>query len=81
VRKLWTARVLVLLCAAALVAVVFEERRQQESEALQRISGDDVPGRVIDAVPALVRPAAGTPRLAVGLFVVAEGGDPGGAPG
>jgi hypothetical protein len=50
VRKLWTARVLVLLCAAALVAVVFDERRQQEreSEALQRISGDDVPGHVID---------------------------------
>jgi hypothetical protein len=49
VRKLWTARVLVLLCAAALVAVVSEERRQQqESQALQRITGDDVPGHVID---------------------------------
>jgi hypothetical protein len=50
VRKLWTARVLVLLSAVALGAVVFEERRQQEreSEALERISGDARPGHVID---------------------------------
>jgi hypothetical protein len=61
VRKLWTARVLVLLSAAALGAVVFEERRQQEreSEALERISGDARPGHVIDLrVDGYARPRA-----------------------
>jgi hypothetical protein len=52
VRKLWTARVLVLLSAAALGAVVVEEHQQQErereSEQLQRISGPAAPARPID---------------------------------
>jgi hypothetical protein len=50
VRKLWTARVLFLLSAAALGAVVFEERRQQEreSETLQRISSPADADQVID---------------------------------
>jgi hypothetical protein len=50
VRKLWTARVLVLLSAVALGVVVFEEHRQQEreSETLQRISSPADAGRVID---------------------------------
>ena len=49
-RKLWTARVLFLLLAMALGAVVFEERRQQEreSEALERISSPAAAGHVID---------------------------------
>jgi hypothetical protein len=61
VRKLWTARVLVLLSAAALGAVVFEERREQEreSEALERISGDARHGHVIDLrVDGYARPRA-----------------------
>jgi hypothetical protein len=50
VRKLWTARVLFLLLAAALGAVVFEERRQQEreSEAHERISGPAGAAEAID---------------------------------
>jgi predicted protein tyrosine phosphatase len=50
VRKLWTARVLVLLSAVALGAVVIDERREQEreSEQLQRISVPAAPGHVID---------------------------------
>jgi hypothetical protein len=50
VRKLWTARVLFLLSAAALGAVVFEEHRQQEleSEALERISGPAGAAEAID---------------------------------
>jgi hypothetical protein len=50
VGKLWTARVLVLLSAAALGAVVLEERRQQErgNEVLERISGPAEAGHVID---------------------------------
>jgi hypothetical protein len=50
VRKLWTARVLVLLSAAALGAVVFEEHQQQEreSDALERISGPAGAAEAID---------------------------------
>jgi hypothetical protein len=50
VRKLWTARVLFLLTAVALGAVVLEERRQQEreGEAQQRISGPAEAGHVLD---------------------------------
>jgi hypothetical protein len=50
VRKLWTARVLFLLSAVALGAVVLEERRQQEreSETLQRISSPADADHVID---------------------------------
>jgi hypothetical protein len=50
VRKLWTARVLSLLLAAALGVVVIEERNQQvrESEQLQRISAPAAPARLID---------------------------------
>jgi hypothetical protein len=50
VRKLWTARVLFLFLAAALGAVVFEERRQQEqeSEALETSSRPAEAGDVID---------------------------------
>jgi len=61
VRKLWTARVLVLLSAVALGVVVFEERRQQdrESEGLQRISGPAEAGHVIDLrVEGYARPRA-----------------------
>jgi hypothetical protein len=61
VRKLWTARVLLLLLATALGAVVFEERREQEreSEALQRISGPAEAGHVIDLeVDGYARPRA-----------------------
>ena len=49
-RKLWTARVLVLLSAVALGAVVLEERREQEREsaALQTISSPAEAGHVID---------------------------------
>jgi hypothetical protein len=50
VRKLWTARVLSLLLAAALGVVVIEERKQQarESEQLERISAPAAPARLID---------------------------------
>ena len=49
-RKLWTARVLLLLLAVALGVVVVEERRRQErdSEQLQRISRPAAPARLID---------------------------------
>jgi hypothetical protein len=50
VRKLWTARVLSLLLAAALGVVVVDERNQQEREGerLERISAPAPPARLID---------------------------------
>ncbi|HEX5979618.1 MAG TPA: hypothetical protein VFY52_00880 [Thermoleophilaceae bacterium] len=60
-RKLWTARVLFLLSAVALGAVVLEERQQQERESatLLRISGPAEAGHVIDLrVDGYARPRA-----------------------
>jgi hypothetical protein len=61
VRKLWTARVLFVLAAAGLAAVVIEERREQaaEDEVLQWISAPADTRHVIDLeVDGFARPRA-----------------------
>jgi hypothetical protein len=61
VRKLWTARVLVVLAAAGLAAVVIEEHREQaaDDEVLHRISAPADTRHVIDLeVDGYARPRA-----------------------